>query len=83
MPIKSRPRLLRYSDLAGYGVPFGRTAIWTMMKRGEFPLPIRCGLKKIAFDSRAVDKWIADRIANSPPAGPGTRPRTRADREAA
>lgn len=35
---------------------------WIAEKR--FPAPVRLGENSVAWDSRAVDRWIADRIAS-------------------
>ncbi|HVC37502.1 MAG TPA: AlpA family phage regulatory protein [Gammaproteobacteria bacterium] len=83
MPAKSHPKLLRFRDLTAYGVPLRRTMIYKLIEAGEFPAPIRCGLKACAFDSRLVDDWIAAKLQANVPAGPGTKIRKRADLEAA
>lgn len=42
-----------------------RTAIYQAIKAGTFPAPIRIGPQAVAWDSGAIAKWQADRIAAS------------------
>lgn len=41
----------------------GRSEIYRRISCGEFPGPIKLGARASAWDSREVDRWIADRIA--------------------
>jgi prophage regulatory protein len=41
-----------------------RSEIYRRVPRGEFPAPIKIGKRASAWDSRAIDRWIADCIAS-------------------
>jgi prophage regulatory protein len=41
----------------------GRASLYSLVSRGEFPKPIRITAGRVAWDSAAVDSWIAARIA--------------------
>lgn len=41
-----------------------RSSIYRWIKAGKFPAPVRIGERACAWDARAVDRWIAARIAN-------------------
>lgn len=38
-----------------------RTTIYEMMKRGEFPRPIKITSKAVAWPESAITKWLASR----------------------
>lgn len=41
-----------------------KTAIWKLMRSGDFPESIRIkGTKVKAWDSESIDRWIADQLA--------------------
>jgi prophage regulatory protein len=42
-----------------------RTAIYRDIQAGVFPAPIRIGTRSVAWDSTAIEKWQAARIAES------------------
>ena len=42
-----------------------RSTIYLRIARGEFPAPISLGVRAVGWPSDAIDKWIADRIAQS------------------
>ena len=46
-------------------VGVGRSTLWRMMRQGEFPKPVKIGVKSIAWPSSEVDAWIKARIADS------------------
>jgi prophage regulatory protein len=41
-----------------------RSSIYARVAEGTFPAPISLGARAVAWDSRAVDAWIAERIAH-------------------
>ena len=41
----------------------GKTWIWTAVKRGEFPAPVRLSTRCTRWDSYAVDKWIDEQFS--------------------
>ncbi|MGH8479124.1 MAG: helix-turn-helix transcriptional regulator [Gammaproteobacteria bacterium] len=53
--------LLRLPAVAAR-VGFGRSTLYAMIKRGEFPKPIALGSRAVAWVSSEVDAWIARRI---------------------
>lgn len=42
-----------------------RSTLYRWVAASKFPAPIRLGENTVAWDSRAVDRWIADRITES------------------
>ena len=36
----------------------GRKTIYTYMRGGTFPLPLKCGPKNIRFRASQIDEWI-------------------------
>ena len=42
-----------------------RSEIYRRISAGNFPAPIKLGERTSAWDSREIDRWIADRIAAS------------------
>ena len=42
-----------------------RSTIYLRIARGEFPAPVSLGIRAVGWDSSAIDRWIADRIAQS------------------
>ncbi|MFB0875327.1 MULTISPECIES: helix-turn-helix transcriptional regulator [unclassified Sphingobium] len=40
-----------------------RSRIYEDMARGEFPLPVKIGVRAIAWPVHDIDMWIASRIA--------------------
>jgi prophage regulatory protein len=43
-------------------VPFSRSTIYAKIAKGEFPPPIRISENRVAWDSDAIDAWIADKL---------------------
>ena len=43
---------------------FSRSEIYRRIAAGSFPAPVKIGERASAWDSREIDKWIADRIAD-------------------
>lgn len=37
---------------------FSKSSIYSMVKAGTFPAPIRIGLRRVAWDKAAIDNWI-------------------------
>ncbi|KAF1717913.1 transcriptional regulator [Pseudoxanthomonas yeongjuensis] len=55
-------RLIRLPEvIARCGV--GRTTIYEMINRVEFPAPVKIGPRSSAWPQNEVDRWIEDRIA--------------------
>jgi prophage regulatory protein len=47
-------------------VSLGKSAIYAAIKAGTFPAPRKLGLRAVAWDSVAIDGWIAQRLTTSP-----------------
>ena len=62
--IERQRRLLRLPEVK-HQVGLGRSAIYQRVKSGEFPSPISLSKngRAVAWDSVAIDSWIASRIA--------------------
>lgn len=43
-------------------VPFSRSTIYAKIAQGEFPAPIRISENRVAWDSAAIDAWIAGKL---------------------
>jgi prophage regulatory protein len=55
-------RLLTYQDLKALrGVSYTREHLRALIKRGEFPAPVRVGAQRIAWRADEIDAWIASR----------------------
>ena len=52
-------RVEHVSQLIG----LGRTTIWTYVNRGEFPRPVKLGVRAIGWPRRVVIDWIESRPA--------------------
>lgn len=61
-------RLPTVMDMVGRS----RTTIYRDVQAGLFPAPVRIGARSIAWDSTEIEKWQAQRIAASAPAGNGS-----------
>lgn len=53
-------RFLRLPEVM-HRVSLGKTAIYAMIKREEFPAPIKLGLASV-WEERAVNDWIRSKI---------------------
>ena len=40
---------------------FKRAHLYKLIDDGEFPSPIRIGVRAVGWDSREIDRWIAER----------------------
>ncbi len=58
------PRLLRVVDVQ-HQVGLGRSAIYTRIKAGTFPAPVKLGARVAAWPAAAIDAWIEQQIAAS------------------
>jgi prophage regulatory protein len=43
-------------------VSFSRSTIYAKIARGEFPAPVKISENRVAWDSLAIDLWIADKL---------------------
>ena len=54
-------RILRRADVE-QKTGFKRAHLYHLMKEGQFPKPIRLGVRAVGWDSVEVDEWIAARL---------------------
>lgn len=45
---------------------FKRAHIYSLMSRGLFPKAVPIGSRAVGWDSLAVERWVADRLAGTP-----------------
>ena len=51
----------------------GKTRIYQLVGEGSFPSPARLGARRVAWDEREVEAWIAQRLAEREmPSGSGS-----------
>lgn len=43
-------------------VGLGKSTIYSMVKAGEFPAPVKLGARAVAWPSHLVNQWLADRM---------------------
>lgn len=41
---------------------FKRAHIYSLVKEGKFPRPLRLGIRAVGWDSLEIDQWIAGRL---------------------
>lgn len=54
-------RILRLDEVEAKS-GFKRAHIYALMKKGEFPLARRLGVRAVGWDSLEIDQWISDRL---------------------
>jgi predicted DNA-binding transcriptional regulator AlpA len=57
-------RLVKTSELSGYGVPYRPTRIMQLVAAGEFPQPIKLSPRRNVWRASDLQNWI-DRIATN------------------
>lgn len=55
------PAFYREADLVPGMLPFSSSTLWRMVRRGEFPRPVKLAPKVTAWPARVVDRWIRER----------------------
>jgi len=59
-------RLLRERQvLKTIGEPFGRSTLWSKVKAGDFPSPIKIGPRTTVWVEEQVFEWLRARISES------------------
>lgn len=53
-------RMLSIADVVRV-TTFGRSTVWAMVKRGDFPQPVAITAKKRAWRMSDVAKWLSER----------------------
>jgi len=56
------PRLLRLPEIQSQ-CGLGRSAIYSRIKAGTFPKPVKLGARVAAWPAAAIDAWIEQQIA--------------------
>jgi predicted DNA-binding transcriptional regulator AlpA len=48
-------------------IPYSKVTVWRLVRRGEFPAPVKLGLKKTAFRANEIQAWIdaRERVAHA------------------
>jgi prophage regulatory protein len=54
-------RLIGLKQVQGL-VPFSRSTIYSKIRSGDFPPPIKISANRIAWDSGAIENWIASKM---------------------
>jgi prophage regulatory protein len=54
-------RYLSFRDLQNKGIDFAGTHLRRMWKDGRFPKPIYLSPRKIVWDERTIDNWVASK----------------------
>jgi prophage regulatory protein len=63
-PVVPRDRLIRLPELEAL-IGCKKSTVYTMLKQGTFPRPIRLSARMVAWPETAVLQWIQDRIKAS------------------
>lgn len=63
-PVVPRDRLIRLPEVLGIA-GCQKSTIYTMLKEGTFPKPIRLSARMVAWPETAVLQWVQDRINQS------------------
>ena len=58
------PRLLRLPAVLDR-VGIGRTTLYSWIADARFPAQFRIGVRSVAWDERAVDAWIEERLSEN------------------
>ena len=59
-PITTEQRILRLADVTAR-VGLRKSAIYKMIREGEFPKPVKLTGKAVGWRAREVDDWILSR----------------------
>ena len=58
-------RALKLKEVLGL-VSLSRATVYRMMSRGEFPRPVRIGVRATGWRSDEVEEWLASRPYTAP-----------------
>ena len=56
-------KLLDHQGLRDRGIPYDRSHLWRLCKKGEFPKPVPLGANRIAWLESEIEAWIKKRVA--------------------
>ncbi|VVD97250.1 transcriptional regulator [Pandoraea terrae] len=60
MLISSRHSLLRLPDVIAQ-VGLSRSSLYRLLATGDFPAPVKIGIRSVAWRAFEVDEWVASR----------------------
>ena len=60
-PIVPRDRLIRLPEIENL-IGCKKSTVYTMLKNGNFPKPIRLSARMVAWPETAVLQWVQDKI---------------------
>ncbi len=63
-PVAPHDRLVRISEVERL-TSFKKTFIYDLVRRNEFPQPVRLSYRLVAWSESAVLQWVQDRIAQT------------------
>ncbi|EJB07507.1 MULTISPECIES: helix-turn-helix transcriptional regulator [Rhizobium] len=55
-------KLLSLEELKARGIPFSRQYIRTLIKRGEFPKPVKVGRSRNAWPETEIEAYMRSRV---------------------
>ncbi|HEX7637010.1 MAG TPA: AlpA family transcriptional regulator [Burkholderiaceae bacterium] len=62
-PVAIEHRILRRAEVEAR-TGFKRAHIYSLIKEGRFPRPLRLGVRAVGWDSVEVDEWIRGRLSD-------------------
>lgn len=65
-------KLLTYQSLVEHGYVNNRVTLSRRIRRGEFPAPIRVGVRNVAWLQSDIEAWEAARLAERRSKWPGS-----------
>lgn len=60
---KTTSKLLYRADDLTKMLGFGKAHLYSLMKRGEFPQPIKIGQRAVAWPAQTIETWLSERMA--------------------
>ena len=71
-PVIPRDRLIRLPEVENL-IGCKKSTVYTMLKQGTFPRPVRLSVRMVAWSEIAVLQWLQERI-NQDKADPAAQP---------
>jgi prophage regulatory protein len=56
-------RMLGWDDLKARGIPWTRQHIYRLIRKGEFPPPVKLGPQTNVWPEPTIDRFLNDRVA--------------------
>ena len=69
-PVVPRDKLIRLPEVEGLS-GCKKSTVYTLMKKGEFPQPVRLSARMVAWSESAVLQWVQQRINQAGTTGGG------------